>query len=108
MVKGGGGTRGGREKVRKSFVVKILTSKSLGLKILQTFFAKPAPVKSFKGVGGGGTSANPHFSQKGTRSHAVGVTHRENFLGDINSISIPESRRQSFPLTPRPAFCSIV
>lgn len=39
------------EKARKSFVVKILTSNPLGLKILQGLFAEPAPVKAFKGGG---------------------------------------------------------
>jgi hypothetical protein len=41
---------------RNSFVFKILTSNSYGLKILQTLFAKPAPVKPFQGVGGRGVS----------------------------------------------------
>ena len=39
---------------RKSFVVKILTSKSYGLKILQTIFVKPAPVKGFEACREGG------------------------------------------------------
>ena len=43
-----------REKATKLFVVKILTSKALWLKILQTIFAKPAPVKAFRAGGGGG------------------------------------------------------
>jgi len=51
---GGGGTRNHREKVRKSFIVKILTSKPLGLKILQTLFANPAPLAAFRGWEGGG------------------------------------------------------
>jgi hypothetical protein len=45
---GGGGTQGGHETARKFFVINILTSKPLRLKILQTIFAKPAPVKAFK------------------------------------------------------------
>ena len=49
---GGGGTRSDDKKARKSFVVKILTSKPLGLKILQTTLAEPAPVKAFRGEGG--------------------------------------------------------
>src|SRR5579864_8273576 len=42
------------EKCSKSFVIKILTSKPLGLKILQTLFANPAPVAAFQRGGGGG------------------------------------------------------
>ncbi|SPE22597.1 hypothetical protein SBA2_1000004 [Acidobacteriia bacterium SbA2] len=51
---GGGGARRNREPGSNSFVLKILTSKPLGLKILQTIFANPAPVAAFRGVGGGG------------------------------------------------------
>ena len=47
-------------KACKSFKVKILTSNSYGLKILQTIFAAPAPVKAFRGMGGGGT---PQFGE---------------------------------------------
>jgi hypothetical protein len=42
------------KKANKSFVIKILTSKPLGLKILQSIFADPAPVNAFRGGGGGG------------------------------------------------------
>jgi hypothetical protein len=48
------GTSIPREKAHKFFVIKILTSNSLRLKILQSIFANPAPVKAFKRVGGGG------------------------------------------------------
>lgn len=50
---GKGGIRETREQRANSFAVKILTSKPLGLKILQSIFAEPAPVKAFRGVGGG-------------------------------------------------------
>jgi hypothetical protein len=43
-------------KTRNSILFKILTSNSYGLKILQTLFVKPAPVKPFQGVGGRGVS----------------------------------------------------
>ncbi len=46
------GTSTAREKARKFFVVKILTSNPLGLNILQGIFAHPAPVKAFRGAGG--------------------------------------------------------
>src|ERR1019366_10571815 len=51
---GGGGLRKNRESGPKSFVVKLLTSKPLRLKILQSIFANPAPVKPFRRVGKGG------------------------------------------------------
>jgi hypothetical protein len=51
---GGGGTRGNREPVSNSFVLKILTPKPLGLKILRGIFAKPAPDKAFHGLVGEG------------------------------------------------------
>src|SRR5579862_7460316 len=57
---GGGGVCGSREKDRNSFVVKILTSKPLALKILQTLFANPAPVRRSSRGGGGGI---PHKRQ---------------------------------------------
>jgi hypothetical protein len=52
--KGGGGARRHPERGSNSFVVKILTSKPLGLKILQTIFVKPAPVAAFRGGQGEG------------------------------------------------------
>jgi len=45
---GGGGIGNHREKGRKSFVIKILTSKYYWLKILQGIFANPAPDKVFQ------------------------------------------------------------
>jgi hypothetical protein len=50
---GGGGVRDLDYCELKFFIVKILTSKPLALKILQTIFANPAPVKPFTGVGEG-------------------------------------------------------
>jgi hypothetical protein len=48
----------------KSFVLKILTSNPLGLKILQTLFAEPAPSAALRGWGEGeGYPAEPGFSQ---------------------------------------------
>jgi hypothetical protein len=38
----------------KLFVFKILTSKLFDIRILQTFFARPAPSKTFARVGGRG------------------------------------------------------
>lgn len=68
---GGGGTQPILQKARKCFQLKILTSNSYRLKILQTIFADPAPVKAFRGVGEGGI---PQFSPtfpKRERSNAL-------------------------------------
>src|ERR1035437_9869070 len=55
------GSCGEREKRRKSFVVKILTSKLLAIKILQSIFADFAPVKGFRRRGGGGALGTRSF-----------------------------------------------
>jgi hypothetical protein len=68
---GGGGTHPRHENVSKSFVFRILTAKSYALKILQTIFAPPAPVKDSRGVGEGGTLKTHHFSAKCKRSSAA-------------------------------------
>ena len=41
------------EKGHKSLIVKMLTSNPLGLNILQTLFAEPAPVRLSEGAGEG-------------------------------------------------------
>jgi hypothetical protein len=64
---GGGGAPDYHRTHRKFFVIKILTSNSLALKILQTLFAEPAPVKPFRGVGGGGYLKISAFFPNGTR-----------------------------------------
>jgi hypothetical protein len=63
---GGGGIRKNRGAALNSFVVKILTSKPLGLKILQGIFVEPAPVKAFRELGGGGTHETRGLSQNET------------------------------------------
>lgn len=60
---GGGGAGRNRERGFNSFVLKILTSKPLGLKILQSIFANPAPVAAFRGVGEGGTPETCYFPE---------------------------------------------
>ena len=45
-------------KTIKSLRIKILTSNPFTLKILRTLFAKPVPVKAFRGVGEGGYLRN--------------------------------------------------
>jgi hypothetical protein len=64
---GGGGVQEIRGAAPNSFAVKILTSKSNGLNILQGSFAKPAPIKAFRGGGPGGYLTNPQISQNETR-----------------------------------------
>lgn len=49
-----------------AFVFKILTSKIFDIKILQTLFADPAPVKAFRGWGEGGTPRKRRFSRNET------------------------------------------
>jgi hypothetical protein len=69
-LQGGGGTRRNREPASKSSVLKILTSKPLALKILRAIFAKPAPVKAFRGGGGRGVyPSTSRFSPNETPSH---------------------------------------
>jgi hypothetical protein len=58
------------ENTHKFFVIKILTSNPLRLKILQSIFANPAPVKAFSGWGGGGTPLTQDVSQNETRPNA--------------------------------------
>jgi hypothetical protein len=69
------------EKANKSFVIKILTSKPLRLKILQSIFVDPAPVKAFRGWGGGGTLKSSPISQVETQSNA----HAEHAISTIFS-----------------------
>ena len=56
MVKAEAVSAEGQQKARKSFGVKILALNSYVLNILPTLFAKPAPVKPFRGVVGRGVS----------------------------------------------------
>jgi hypothetical protein len=49
----------------KSRIFKILTPNAFAFRILQTLFAKPAPVKPFAGVGGeGDTPCGNHFPKR--------------------------------------------
>ena len=59
-------------KTRNSIVFKILTSNPYGLKILQTLFAKPAPVKPFQGVRGRGVPlTTPNFPKWTSPEHPL-------------------------------------
>jgi hypothetical protein len=59
--RGGGGIDKHRGRGSNSLVVKILTSKFFDIKILQPLSADPAPVKAFRGWGGGGYTQEPRF-----------------------------------------------
>jgi hypothetical protein len=79
-VQGGGGSYSGREKGRKSFVVKILTPKPFALKILQGIFAKPASVAASGRVGEGGTPENARFPKNELAEMAASATRNQNFF----------------------------
>jgi hypothetical protein len=56
---------------RNPFVLKILTSNPLALKILPAIFARPAPVKAFRGWGEGGyTPGSTGFPKLGNEKIA--------------------------------------
>ena len=93
---GGGGGGEDSEKHRKSIVLKILTSNPLGLKILQTVFAEPAPVKAFRRCGEGGTPPSPPLSQNETCSNRVAKLPISTFFrSDIHSLFPSLLRRLS-------------
>ena len=54
------------QEAGKFFVIKILTSNPLGLKILQSIFVEPAPVKAFREGGGRGYPSHSTFSRNET------------------------------------------
>jgi len=70
----GGSTRTERRKRRKSIVLKILTCKLFAIKILQTLFANPAPIKPSE-VGGRGVPSPPRFPKLRRAQHAVKTLH---------------------------------
>ena len=88
-VRAGGSIERACEKARKSFIVKILTRKPLGLKILQRIFANPAPVGAFRGVGEGGYIRKRLNFPKRSSSKL----HPLSFIFKFFSIPIPKSSR---------------
>ena len=82
------------QEAGKFFVIKILTSNPLGLKILQSIFVEPAPVKAFREGGGRGTLAFNVFPKRNCRG-TFDRTPQANYFFD------------TFPpyLTP-PKFCA--
>src|SRR5579864_2952745 len=73
-IPGEGSIREGPGKASNSFIVKILTSKPLALKILQTLFGNPAPLKAFRGGWGGGIPLNTSISQNSSPEIAASET----------------------------------
>lgn len=80
--------RSDRENDRKPFVIKILTSNPLRLKILQAIFAKPAPVKAFQRVGGGGYPSKARISQNGSRPRALIRASRQTFFRELSTAEV--------------------
>jgi hypothetical protein len=76
----------------KFFVIKILTPKPLGLKILQSIFANSAPSKAFSGEGGGGTPRPAHFSQIETTKTASSRTNHSLYFEDLSTATRPQPR----------------
>jgi hypothetical protein len=94
---GGGGTGNFAEKARKSLVIKILTSKALGLKILQGLFAEPAPGKGLRGVGEGGYPPRPgNFPRK-----TLAGSHLETLACQIFFDSVSQACEESRSRPPR-------
>ena len=67
-------------KACKSFKVKILTSNSYALKILQTIFAAPAPVKVFRGMGGRGYPSTSRIPSSARSRKSASRTPIQNLL----------------------------
>ena len=72
-----------RHKRSKFLVMKILTSNFFVLKILQPLFAKAAPVKPFRGVGGGGYNppAEVFLKRTGLRPNRTSPSRNFFFAG---------------------------
>ena len=91
---GGGGATKKRDRAPKSFIVKILTSNSLQLKVLQSIFANPAPVKPFRGRGDGGYPWNVDLFQIETgRRRLVTRPHPNNLCERFPQ---PQTLEESF------------
>ena len=69
-----------RQKRSKFLVIKILTSNLFVLKILQPLFAKPAPVKPFRGAGGGGYTPAAEIFLKKTSPKLSPTSHSPNYF----------------------------
>jgi hypothetical protein len=99
---GGGGIRRNRGADPNSFVVKILTSKPLGLKILQGIFAEPCQSRLPKGWGG--TFVSLEFSRNETDSNCLAEAHLKDFLSrNIHNVSrLKSAPDRSINQSPRP------
>jgi hypothetical protein len=74
------GARASLQKSCNPFVVKILTSNPYALKILQTLFAKPAPVKAFQRDRGRGVPTSIPKFPKWSRARTHNSTQSENIF----------------------------
>ncbi len=84
---GGSSRSRGQSRPCNSFGIKILTSNPYALKILQTHFAEPAPVKVFARGGGGGYLRKTAVSQNGTpKTHSKTRVAQKNFPGILRSV----------------------
>jgi hypothetical protein len=63
--------------------IKILTPKPLGLKILRSIFAKPAPDKAFTGAWGEGTFPSARNSHFGTNFGRRKKSRKELFFREF-------------------------
>jgi len=94
---GGGGIQPTLQKARKFFQLKILTSNPYGLKILQTVFADPAPVKAFQGVGGGGVPPlSPIFPKREASKSYLHSPHLNCFFGSFSTVNSSAAESASF------------
>ena len=72
----------------KSFVLKILTSNPLGLKILRTLFAEPAPGAALRGWGRGeGIQPSEVFPKLNSPKHSPKHQLQKFFRADFDKIS---------------------
>jgi hypothetical protein len=100
---GGGGIRKNRGAALNSFVIKILTSKPLGLKILQGIFVEPAPVKAFRELGGGGVPTKPaDFPKMKLPGNAPRNPNLEDFFQATFAASVAQKIARPCPRNPSP------
>src|SRR5258708_22045199 len=93
MGKGGRSISSHSKIWRNSFVLKILTSKPLGLKILRRLFANPAPSAAFRGWGEGGDTP---ISQIRTTQRAENSSSKSKSTKNIFSRN-PQTESPSSP-----------
>src|SRR4029077_14651810 len=95
---GESGTRSANGRVSKFFEMKVLTSNSRALKILQPTFANPAPVAAFQRVGEGRIPRKCAVSHNETResSRKIAIS-RIYFRKFSRARSLPVSSKKNAP-----------